>query len=41
MSDADLLALMQRVSGTHKWMHIEKLMLLDGKESFTKAQGED
>jgi isocitrate dehydrogenase len=39
--DSELLSLISQIAVKHKWMHIEKLMEIDGKESFTKAQGED
>ncbi|TVQ75542.1 MAG: NADP-dependent isocitrate dehydrogenase [Phycisphaeraceae bacterium] len=41
MQDADLLKLLEKVGSKHRWMHIEKLAMLDGKEAFSKAQGED
>jgi isocitrate dehydrogenase len=34
---ADLLA---RISRQHRWMHLEKLQRFDGRDGFTKAQGE-
>lgn len=34
---AELLA---RVSGVHRWMHVEKLQRFDGKDGFAKAAGE-
>ncbi|MGP1346433.1 MAG: NADP-dependent isocitrate dehydrogenase [Phycisphaerales bacterium] len=41
MTDADLMALVQKVAGVYTWNHIEKLMEFDGAASYTKAQGED
>jgi isocitrate dehydrogenase len=33
--------LLVRVSSRHRWMHLEKLELIDGEPSFTRAQGEN
>jgi isocitrate dehydrogenase len=41
LSDAALLALLQRVAAEHRWMHLEKLQEFDGALGFTMAQGED
>ncbi len=41
VSDAALLALLQRVAAEHRWMHLEKLQEFDGALGFTMAQGED
>jgi isocitrate dehydrogenase len=41
MSDEELLQLLGRIGTQHRWMHVEKLQEFDGKETFTKAQGED
>lgn len=41
MNDADMFALINKVSSVYHWNHIEKLMEFDGVPSFTKAQGED
>ncbi len=41
LTDADLLDLLQRVSGTHRWVHLERLPLYDDERGFTRAQGED
>lgn len=30
-----------RLRGKYRWMHVEKLQILDGENAFTKAQGED
>ena len=39
--DADLVALLLRVSQEHRWVHVERLPVFDGERGFTKAQGED
>ncbi|MGH7643701.1 MAG: NADP-dependent isocitrate dehydrogenase [Candidatus Dormibacteria bacterium] len=41
LQDADVFALLQRVSQEHRWVHIERLPVFDGEPGFTKAQGED
>ncbi|MGH9396366.1 MAG: NADP-dependent isocitrate dehydrogenase [Terriglobia bacterium] len=41
VTDEQVLALVQRVSTHHRWVHLEKLLELDGKPGFTKDQGED
>jgi isocitrate dehydrogenase len=41
LKDEDIFALLNRIAGQHKWMHIEKLKIIDGVPGFTKAQGED
>lgn len=40
-TDAHIFDLVQRVGPTHRWMHIEKLQMLDGAVGYAKAQGED
>jgi isocitrate dehydrogenase len=40
-TDAEIAALLSRVSATYRWMHLEKLMEYDGKAAYTRAQGED
>jgi len=40
-TDAALQALVAAVSGQYRVPHSERLMLVDGKPAFTKAQGED
>lgn len=40
-SDAQIMALLQKISARVKWAHIEKLQMFDGQPGFTKAQGED
>jgi isocitrate dehydrogenase len=41
LTDKEIADLLAKISTKHKWMHIEKLNLFDGKPGFTKAQGED
>ena len=41
LSDADIFALLTKLQGAHRWMHIEKLQKFDGVEGYAKAQGED
>lgn len=41
LADDALLALIQRIAGVFRWMHVEKLQEFDGVQGFTKAQGED
>ncbi|MCC7494945.1 MAG: NADP-dependent isocitrate dehydrogenase [Fimbriimonadaceae bacterium] len=41
LQDADLLALLARIGDKYRWMHLEKLPLLDEQPGFTMAQGED
>ncbi len=41
LGDAELLALLGRIGSQFRWMHVEKLQCFDGKEVFSKAQGED
>jgi isocitrate dehydrogenase len=41
MTDAQFFELLQKVSSKHGWMHVEKLMEIDGAPGYTKAQGED
>lgn len=41
LDDKDVIDLVQRVGAEHKWMHIEKLLEINGENAFTKAQGED
>lgn len=40
-TDDEVLQLVQRVGAHHRWVHIEKLLEIDGKPGFTKDQGED
>lgn len=35
-----ILDLLSRIGKVYRWMHVEKLEIIDGKESFSKAQGE-
>jgi len=41
LGDAVIMALLDRLSPRHRWMHLEKLQEFDGVPGFTKAQGED
>jgi isocitrate dehydrogenase len=41
LQDAVIFDLLQRVAGTHRWMHLEKLPEIDGAPGYTRAQGED
>ena len=41
LKDEDIFTLLNRVASQHKWMHIEKLKIIDGAPGYTKAQGED
>lgn len=40
-SDEQILPIVSKIGRAHRWMHIEKLPLIDGEMGFTKAQGED
>jgi isocitrate dehydrogenase len=39
-TDAQIFDLLQRISSTYRWVHLEKLQRFDGKDGFSKAQGE-
>jgi isocitrate dehydrogenase len=41
LSDAQLIALLEKIGTKHRWAHIEKLQEFDGQPGYTKAQGED
>lgn len=41
LTDATLFDVLQRIAAKHKWMHIEKLPMIDDARGFTLAQGED
>ncbi len=41
MTDADLLALLGRMTEPAAFTHVEKLHVFDGEDGFTRAQGED
>ncbi len=41
LEDSPIFDLLQRVSPRHRWMHLEKLPLINGEMGFTRAQGED
>ncbi|MCG3171953.1 MAG: Isocitrate dehydrogenase [NADP] [Myxococcota bacterium] len=36
----DVMAAIQEIGKSFAWMHVEKLQIFDGKEGFTKAQGQ-
>jgi len=40
-SPEQVMDLLSKITTTHKWMHVEKLMEIDGKPGYTMAQGED
>jgi isocitrate dehydrogenase len=39
--DAEIVALLQRLSAQYTWNHVEKLNEFDGQAGYTRAQGED
>jgi isocitrate dehydrogenase len=41
LDETTAIAILQKISHTHTWSHIEKLQEFDGALSFSKAQGED
>jgi isocitrate dehydrogenase len=41
VTDEQVFGLVQRVAARHRWVHVEKLLEIDGKPGFTKDQGED
>ena len=41
VSDEQVLNLLQRISAHYTWVHVEKLLEIDGALGFTKDQGED
>ena len=41
LSDAQIFDLIKIIAAQHRWMHVEKLHIYDGKPGYTKAQGED
>jgi isocitrate dehydrogenase len=41
LEDAALIDLLGKISGRHRWNHVEKLQRFEGEDAFTKAQGED
>jgi isocitrate dehydrogenase len=41
MTSAHVCALLKQVGRKHDWAHIEKLCLIEGKEGYTKSQGEN
>jgi len=40
-SPEQVIELLTRISSVHQWMHVEKLLELDGESGYTMAQGED
>ena len=40
VTDAQILTLLQKISARYRWGHVEKLQRFDGKDAFSKAQGE-
>ncbi len=40
VSDAAILSLVTNVATRYRWVHLEKLQRFDGKDAFSKAQGE-
>lgn len=40
VGDAQIFALLSRIGKSHRWVHVEKLQLFDGKPAFSLAQGE-
>ncbi|MHC4989802.1 MAG: NADP-dependent isocitrate dehydrogenase [Planctomycetota bacterium] len=41
LADSDFLDVLRRVGDEHRWMHVEKLVELDGEPGYSKAAGED
>lgn len=41
ITDDDVFGLVHKIGAQHRWCHLEKLLELDGKQGFTKDQGED
>jgi isocitrate dehydrogenase len=41
LTDAVLFDVLQKVAGTYRWNHVEKLQEFDGKIAYSMAQGED
>lgn len=40
MSDSHFLPVLQLIASKHRWTHVEKLHVFDGKEQFSKVQGQ-
>ncbi len=36
--DGEILSLLARIGGTHRWMHVEKLQQFDGTDAFSRTQ---
>lgn len=41
ITDANIIEVLQKISASHRWVHIEKLNEFDSVAGYTKAQGED
>jgi isocitrate dehydrogenase len=41
IGDKQVLHLIESIAANHRWVHIEKLLEIDGQPGFTKDQGED
>jgi len=41
LTDDVLIPFIQKIATKHPWMHIEKLLEVDGAPAYSKAQGED
>jgi isocitrate dehydrogenase len=41
VTDSQLIDLVQRVGSEHRWVHLEKLLEIDGNPGYTRDQGED
>lgn len=39
-ADTVILGLLQRIAAEYRWVHVQKLQRFDGKDAFSKAQGE-
>ncbi|MCL2436998.1 MAG: NADP-dependent isocitrate dehydrogenase [Clostridiales bacterium] len=40
-SSEQIIELLNRISAVHRWMHVEKLLEINGEPGYTMAQGED
>jgi isocitrate dehydrogenase len=41
LDNPQALDLLQRIGTVYRWMHVERLLKIDGAPGYTKAQGED
>jgi hypothetical protein len=41
VSEEKLVSLLQTISKAYRWVHTERLYVMDNKSSYTKVQGED